>query len=200
MAITNGYTTLASAKTLLGVTLTTHEADLERAIEAASRTIDQVAGRRFYADGSATARIYTPDHPKTLFVDDISTTTGLVVASETTYGTWGQSWTINDWTGSYGFRVEPADYGAPYWRLEALSGVWPETRHSVSVTATWGYPSVPTEIAQACLLLATRYYKRKDTPFGLLDNPNAGATALPKTDPDVYGLVMRHRRYADTSR
>ena len=189
MAISNGYTTLAEAKTLVGVTASTHEADLERAIEAASRRIDGWCGRYFYQDASTSAREYTPDHPTVLVVDDISTTTGLTVYEETVFGTWGQLWTSGDWTGNYGYRLEPDDL--PHWRIVALSGEWQQTRFSVQVTAKWGFAAVPTDVEQACLLLATRLYKRKDTPFGILQNPAAGQSTLPPMDPDVKQLLSK---------
>lgn len=193
MAITNGYASLAELKTLLGFAGTAHDADLERAIESASRQLDDWTGRRFYADGSATANYYTAEYADTLLVDDISTTTALVVKTTTTAGTWGQTWTINDWTGSYGFTVEPED--APYQRLHALSGSWPDGYRAVEVTATWGYAAVPTQIKQACLLLAVRLYKRKDAPFGVLENPVTGSSELPMITPDIKHLIQKYKRY-----
>ena len=191
MAIVNGYASLAEAKVLLAVTASTHEADIERAIETASRRIDKWCGRQFYQDSSVTARQYTPKDAQILITDDISTATGLLVASETVFGTWGKSWTKDDWTGSYGFRLQPQE-GAPWWRLEALSGTWPETRLSVQVSAKWGYAAVPTDIEAACLILATRLYERKDTPFGILDNPVSAGIPLPPMDPDVKQLLAGH--------
>ena len=52
---------------------------LDDAINAASRQIDAFCGRYFYADGSASARKFFTDDLYRLKVDDISTTTGLVV-------------------------------------------------------------------------------------------------------------------------
>src|SRR3990167_2874275 len=198
MAISNGYLSQAALKTALGLTATTHDADVDRAVEAASRQIDRYCGRRFYADGAATAKYYTPDHPIILIVDEISTTTGLTVYQETVFGTWGQVWTRDDYTGNYGYRLQPD--AAPYWRLEALAGEWQQTRLAVKVTANWGIATVPTEVAAACLLLATRLYKRKDTPFGILDNPNSGGIPLPRLDPDVRELLAGQVKYGQLSR
>ena len=197
MSITNGYLTQAALKTALTITATTHDADVDRAIEAASRQIDRWCGRRFYADSTATAKYYTPDHPIILIVDDISSTTSLTVYQETVFGTWGQAWTQDDYTGNYGYRLQPD--AAPYWRVEALAGEWQQTRLAVKVTAKWG-GSTPTEVAEACLLLATRIYKRKDTPFGILDNPTSGGIPLPRLDPDVRELLAGQVKYGRVSR
>ena len=79
MTITNGYAALADLKAELGIFDTTDDDALELAIEAASRQCDDYTGRRFWQDGSVVARTYVPDDPYCLVVDDISTTTGLVV-------------------------------------------------------------------------------------------------------------------------
>jgi len=55
MAITNGYTTLASMKNFLSIVDSTDDTLLEGLIESASRSIDRIANRRFYADSSARA-------------------------------------------------------------------------------------------------------------------------------------------------
>jgi hypothetical protein len=60
MSITNGYTTLAAFQAYANMsTITADETTtIEQAIEAASRTIDRIANRRFYMDANATARLY----------------------------------------------------------------------------------------------------------------------------------------------
>ena len=59
MAITNGYATLAQFQAYANMsTITADETTtIEKAIEAASRTIDRIANRRFWMDANATARL-----------------------------------------------------------------------------------------------------------------------------------------------
>ena len=82
MAITNGYTTLAAFQAYANMaTITADETlTIEQAIEAASRTIDRIANRRFYIDAAATARLYRTNDFYTLYVDDIGSQQGLIVA------------------------------------------------------------------------------------------------------------------------
>jgi hypothetical protein len=82
MSITNGYTTLAAFQAYANMsTITADETTtIEQAIEAASRTIDRIANRRFYMDANATARLYRTTSFYTLFTDDIGSQDGLQVA------------------------------------------------------------------------------------------------------------------------
>ncbi len=61
MAITNGYTTLNDFKAYLFPSAnygTAEDAQMEGAIEVASRTIDAFTNRRFYSDSTVSARVY----------------------------------------------------------------------------------------------------------------------------------------------
>ena len=199
MAIENGYATQSGMKTLLGITKAAHDADIQRAVETASRWIDRYCGRRFYQDGSVTARTYSPTDSTWLDVHDVSTATGLLVATDVDLdGTFEQSWTADDYSGSYGFALSPsgsAADGEPWTRLEALNASWPTVRRGVKVTAKFGWAAVPTEVEQACLGLAVRLYKRKDAPFGVLEFPGSGAVGpVPRTDPDLLNSIGHLRR------
>ncbi len=199
MAIVNGYATSAELEVLLkgaAFTSAAHDNDVERAIETASRSIDQFTARRFYQDSTVQTRYYTPTDWRHLEVDDISVATGLLVTEDISLdNTFETSWTVDDYSGSSGFRLQPENTGPPFNRLEALNASWPLLRRSIKVIAKFGYATVPTEVAAATLLLATRYYKRKDAPFGVIDTP-VGISNLPRTDPDVASMVGHLRRFA----
>ena len=62
------------------------------------------------------------------------------------------------------------------------------------MTALWGWAAVPLPVVEACLVLASRYYKRKDTPFGVMGTTETGFVDLPKVDPDVAALLAPYRR------
>ena len=199
MAISNGYITDDEFEIALkgsAFQSSGHDDDRDRAIEAASRSIDQFTARRFYQDSSVATRYYTPTSWRDLEVDDISVATGLLVTEDISLdNTFETSWTVDDYSGSNGFRLQPENEGAPWNRLEALNGSWPLLRRSIKVIAKFGFASIPTEVAAATLLLATRYYTRKDAPFGVIDSP-AGIANLPRTDPDVASMVGHLRRFA----
>ena len=76
--------------------------------------------------------------------------------------------------------------------LELHSGVWATW---VRVTAPdWGEDTA-VNIRQACLTLAVRYFKRPDSPEGIVSG-EFGAARLARMDPDVLGLVRPMRRLA----
>ena len=82
MAITNGYATLAEIKGYMSISDNTDNDLLENLVESASRSIDRIANRRFYLDATASARLYRAYSNIFVFVDDIGTTSNLVVAMD----------------------------------------------------------------------------------------------------------------------
>ena len=76
------YVALSELKSALGITVSTDDAFLNLAIDSAEQSIDDLCGRKFSADGSASARTYRAQ-PYICVTDDISTLTGLVVKTDT---------------------------------------------------------------------------------------------------------------------
>lgn len=191
MAIDNGYATLTELKAARNITDSSKDAALEAAITRASRAIDTKTGRRFYLDSSATARTFNPrgrvlktDQGELFLVDDIGSDTGLVVeVGSTTSG----------WTAVTDYETTPDNALVRDLAITGLLRTW--TSWSVygstrlRVTAKWGWPSVPDEIAQATLLLANRLYMRKDSPEGIAGSSEWGVIRLSRWDPDVEALI-----------
>lgn len=173
---------LADLKAALNITTSGQDRALELALDSASRAIEQYCGRRFDADSAATARVFDPMSGWYCQVDDISSTTGLVIATdENDDGTYETVWSSNDWT------LEPLNgkvdgQGWPYTRIRAVGDyLFPttNTRPSVQVTARWGWPGgVPTAIEQACLVQASMVFKSLDAPFGVAGFGDIGAMRL----------------------
>ena len=196
MAITNGYCTLAEVKAALRISDSVDDTLLENSVEAASRRIDGECSRRFYADGSATARTYAADRNDFLFVDDISTLSGLVVkVDDDSDGTFETTYTIGS-----DFQVEPSNaiaQGNPVYLLRALDKMFPISdagRTLVQVTADWGWPSVPDAIREATVLMAARHFKRYESPLGVAGFGDIGAIIVRRIDPDVAMLISPFKR------
>lgn len=139
---------------------TTDTASAYAAALAASRIIDAACRRRFWADTTATARTYRASDPAMLDVDDIATTTGLIVKTDTAYT--GEYDTTID---STNIVVAPANgvvgpiEGHAYTTLRARNHAYfPIDCHyeRVEVTAKWGWAAVPATIAEICLEIAAR--------------------------------------------
>ena len=193
MAVTNGYATLAEVKASLRINDSVDDALLDIAIEAASRQIDGHTNRNFILAGTAaTARIFQTSWSDLCRVDDFASTTGLVVE------------TADNLDGNYATTWGTADY-----QLEPLNGrdsgiAWPYSKirgtgnkafptdsaiAAVRVTARWGWLSVPTAVKQATILLASRQFKRLDSPLGVAGFGDLGAIRVSKVDPDVASLL-----------
>lgn len=182
------YCSVETVKGRLGLTLMDQDAALERAIGAASRAIDGLTGMTFF---SATAtRHFTADDPYLLRIDDCLAITTLKTDDngDRTYAT---TWAVTD------FDSEP--YNAlPITRLRVAPGgahSFPLTRRGVELAGSWGTAAAaPDNISEACVLVAVKIYKRKDSPFGIFGSPELGVLITEmKRDPEVMILLPRPR-------
>ncbi|MFC8201281.1 phage gp6-like head-tail connector protein [Streptomyces sp. NPDC057298] len=190
----NEYVERATLKQSLGIETDddTRDTQLDRARAAASRSIDKTCGRRFWLDSEAVqrtfrlqGRIVCEADGELLLVDDIGSTTGLVVEAGS-----GASFTAVT-----GYETSPdnalAD-GKPISGLLRVQGTWGTATTRVRVTAQFGWPAVPDEIAEAALIQAARLYKRKDSPEGVMGSAEWGVVRLSRRDPDVWALIEPH--------
>jgi hypothetical protein len=202
MAITNGYCTLSDLKTYIGLTGSGQDTNIENSITSASREIDQYCGRIFYVTSSS-VRQYTPINRYELEVDDISSTTGLVVKLDTTDdGSYDKTLTINtDFIVTPVNRTDTLDQNQPIMMLKILEKRSSERFdtdiiNNVQITATYGFSSVPSAIKQATLLQATRLFKRKDAPFSTYGNAQTGTAELfNRFDPDALKLIKGYKKH-----
>lgn len=203
MAVVNGYATLAEAKGFLSITDSVDDTLLENMIEAASRSIDRIANRRFYLDSTASARQYRVSSPVILYTDDIGTTSSLVVKTDDDGdGVFETTLTLNT-----DYIMDPLtalSLGRPFTQITIVSTsntfpIFPGLfqnglRPGVQVTARFGWPSVPDDINQACLILTADLYKRKDSPGGILGLGDLGAIRMSPLGRDVTQIVRAYRK------
>lgn len=189
----NEYATLETLKLQVGIGATdaTRDTLLNQVLGSASRGIDAYTGRRFYADADATARTYRtrdrvvgdPDGDL-IYVDDISTETGLIVETRT-----GSGASVS-WTAVTDYLTEPDNALA---KGEAITSLRRDRRcwatDQLRVTAKWGWPAIPDVVVQATLLQAGRLYKRKDSPEGVSGSAEWGVMRVSRIDPDVQALL-----------
>ena len=172
MAITNGYVTLDEYKgwPKIDTSDTRDNAELEVAIEAASRAIDNHCDRWFYVTGEQ-SRVYTPTNWRSVWTDDIVTVTA-VKTDPGGDGTYEVTWATSD------YELYPANAaldGEP-WRKIAKADrgrySFPALQKSVEVTGTFGWAAVPTAVKAACVMQATRLHRRtKEAPMGIVHLP-----------------------------
>jgi hypothetical protein len=188
------YCSLAELKAHLRVTDTADDAILAVDITTASRAIDQHTNRRFGLAPSATARVFTyrgeiEDGDQYLPLDDVQTSTGLVVKTDTA-GTYTYATTLVLGTDFDMWPPDAPDNGRP-WEgivLRRTATDFPEHRAAVQVTAQWGWTTVPSVVEIAALVTAARLFVLRDAPLGESGSPNLGnvstATDIP-LDPVV---------------
>lgn len=192
MAWAPDYCTSAELKAYERIDDTADDAQLALAISAASRAVDRFTNRQFGLVASVEARYYTPKwHPRlcrwVVPMEDLMTSTGLVVMAD-----------LDD-SGEYASELDPcalkpvnaAAIGRPWTELVVLptSANQPVDRDdSVEITAKWGWATVPDPIKQATLLQASRFFARRNSPFGIAGSDVTGGSELrllSRVDPDV---------------
>jgi hypothetical protein len=204
VAIVNGYCTLTPLKAAIGIADTTDDTPLEDAVEAASRQIDGYCGkgRKFWQDSTVVARYYY-GCGNVVYVDDISTATGLLVkVDQDDDGTFETSLTINT-----DFKLHPLNAAAewpvrPWTRIlllnNTLTSFTPLTsgRANVEVTAKFGWSAIPDAVERATVLQARSIFKAPDTTFGVFAAGLDGqARQIPRMDPSAAALLEDFIRY-----
>lgn len=190
MAITNGYCTLAEVKAACRIDNATSDTLLENVIEGASRRIDGYCGRFFYQVANTAIKFY----PTTEFVcplPDLASSNVTVRTDDDGTGAYATLWSAGQ------YRLEPTDtvlQNRPYTRIITtgirtfpLFSYPPEP--ALQITGTWGWPSIPDDIREACVLLSMRMFSRFNAPLGVAGFSDMGAITVRSIDPDVRDLL-----------
>jgi len=196
LAITNGYATLVEVKAALRITDSVDDSLLDMAVESASRLIDGYAGRQFYSSGTAT-RYFVAYDDFNVEVDDLANGTVTITTAQDADGVFDTTWSVGD------YQLEPLNgvldgIAWPYNSIRAVGDyLWPITGGEalIKIQGTYGWPAVPIAIKQACIIQASRIFKRLDSPLGVAGFGDLGAIRVSsQLDPDVAQLVMPYRR------
>ncbi len=220
MSYLTDYATLAQLKAQLRITDTNDDTALAAVITAVSREIDQYTNTVFGLTGSAVERFYAYtgeriEGRQALKVNDFQTSSGLIVKVDTsgdaTFSTtivngtdfdlypWNAAADTKPWThivlrpqatAAFSYQYAFSPFAAVPYSTSPFPG------RNVSVTANWGWTTVPAEVTQACLIQASRVFVRRDSPYGVTGSPDLGSETrlLAKLDPDVQMLLKRVTR------
>jgi hypothetical protein len=198
--VTNGYCTPTDLQSRFNLDGDENDPLFINAINAASRWIDKYCARSFFDVVTPAARVFRAKHCDAIEVDDFSTTTGLIVATDSgDNGTYGTTWTVTT-----DFVVEPANgvvdglTGVPYHVIRSVGGRrFPVTgrRNRIQVTARWGWAEIPSAVEDACMIQAAHLFRRKDTPDGIAGAADFGVVRVSRfVDPDVEMLLAPYRK------
>jgi hypothetical protein len=181
----------------LGIGDVADDPEMELAVEAASRAIDQHCDRFFYQVGTEVdpaVFYFTAGVPRTVRIDDAVTIDEVAVDQDGS-GTFATAVT--------GFVAAPYNpqAGWPYTSVELpgqASHLFPLHRRGVRVTGVFGWPSVPAQVTEAAVMQSARWLKRvKEAPFGVAGMPSfdgAGIRLMNRLDPDVELMLSALRR------
>lgn len=213
----NGYIELDDLKSALQIQDDDLDVRLDRVIESASRAIDKVCRRKFFREtltvylGAERRHRVDPFSERrvaglhSLAVGDLISITTLKTDDD------GDRTFETTWDAARDYYLAPVNapnVPKPYSHIEidAANGRYsfPAGLKGVEIIGTWGYAfdygsgkiTAPPDVAEACLLLATRYLKRKDAPLGIIETSGLDRTEEIRvaSDPDVKALLKPYRR------
>lgn len=194
------YATLAELRNYVGIPVsdTADDALLQIALDASTSQIENYTGRFFTIDGAPTVRYYTADAAGSVTIDQVQTSTGLVVQTDDNFdGVHETTWTLD--TDFFLYPYNAPSFNEPWTRLvRSTSGTksFPTRPRAVKVTAKYGWTTPPAAIKQACLQQAARLFARRQSPYGVAGSPELGSEVrlLARLDPDVEALLRPFRR------
>lgn len=193
MAISQGYATLLQIKSAIGISDGIDDPMLEMAIESASRQIDSYTERYFYNAGTAT-KIFAPLDEWVCPTEDFITLTQVQTSEDGE--SWDTTWGTEDW------QAEPLNGRAgglvtSYTQIRAIENYlfpYRQGEATVRLTGTWGWSAVPIAITQATVILASRIFKRLDSPLGIISGELGSMRVGFRLDPDVQHLIEPYRK------
>lgn len=194
-ALAQYYCQVSDLKDSMGEENTDYDRLLIQKVEAATNLIRQYCGRGFeqvyetryftqlgddypphLAVGSLPVPTYGGCRELDLLFDDLVSVDELVCDYSNGQGTQLETWTQG--TDFFVSRLGGANPARPFNQILVLpistskSGYFPRGYRSVKITGTWGWPtdpltgsSVPAEVRDACLQIATRIFKGKDNGY-----------------------------------
>lgn len=187
---TGDYISVEDYKTSRGLPDGADDAEIARVITVASRWIENYCGRQFSQDAAPSARHFEPPSGDTLIVDDISTTTGLVVVDfgrtlvlDTEFGLFPTDGFTN--SGEAGpYYIIRRFYGVPF--FSASKGA------TVTVTAQWGWPAVPAIVKDCTMALVSDSLQARFNSFGVI-GLNAGVVVKVRENVTVADALASYR-------
>lgn len=179
---------VATFRAWKGIPTSPADAVVQAAIDAAEEAINDDCGRIFAVAGSGTARLYVPTNTDVLTIHDCTTVTAITES--------GSAVTLS-------YQLEPVnnltaagDY-SPYTRIRLLGSSWRTTGErgeaTISVTATWGWATLPDRYTQAVEILAADLLEQVELRNGIVGFTEYAGIRV-KANPMVAGLLKKLRR------
>lgn len=203
--LTDRLVTADDLKEILGISDTVDDNRLTLAADAATQIVQTYCDRHFVQQETASARVFTALSPWLLEVDDISTTTDLVIKTdEDGDGVFETTWAASD------YQLEPLNgklggQNWPYTRIRAIGAREFPLEYGqavVQITARWGWANpddaaeyLPHPVEQAAQIQAVSIFKSVDAPLGIAGFGDIGIMRLRQAiHPVAAALLAPYRR------
>lgn len=188
MAVGDTYISAQELSASLNIQGVADLSEIDRAIKAASRAIDEYCGRVFYNANVASTRRYRPVMSNLILTDDFHTLTGVTVDTN-------DDRTFSTTLAASDYDLEPLNLkpGRPY--LGVMTRTAMRGYPLVDITAIWGWPAVPPQVEQACVFIAKKLLARRQSPDAIAAVTDQMAVRVASTDPDAQALLAPLRRY-----
>ena len=191
------YATTAQIKAALRITDAVDDSLIAMAGSAASELIDAYCRRTFGAGTVASTRVFNTRKSNHVEVDDMASAPVFVKSSTNRDGVYDKTWDAGTYTllPVNGF-VDGLSW--PYTAIQLLgdrtwNAAWGD-EPVIQVSAVWGFPTVPVSVTQACVIQASRMFKRNDSPLGVTFGEFGALRVTRHVDPDVEVLLAPYRR------
>jgi hypothetical protein len=199
VALNQRYCSVEELKSRLAIPDSSDDLELTLAVEAASRSVDEICGRYFWR-GTDT-RTYVPQSLYGQQLDDIVSVSTFKVDFDGD-GVFEQTWTQGT---DYALTVSPGKYNTaakgetwPWTGFQVIGTskfapfVWPWSHQDrYQVTGVFGWPAVPLAVRQAALIAAADLFRLKDAPFGVAGFGEFGVVRVQQNG-RVLALLRRY--------
>lgn len=160
------YVSLTDYKTWLRNELgATDDTMLQASLDAGEVAVNEHCGRNFNAAGAPSARLFRPESPRLVIIDDCTSVTSVVENGAAVAASGYQLEPLN------GRR--PSGLAVPYDQIRRIYGDWymdgtdESGRATLSITATWGWAATPAPVIEATKILAKDILSQRDTRNGV---------------------------------
>lgn len=201
------YVDLEAAKAYMQMSGSGDNDDVQRALQAASKWVDDYCNRTFAEVDpdvdAATKRVYAPEFGvrlssqtvrlgvgDLLWVDDLVDIDTLEKQTSA-----GGSWETVD-ASHYELRpLNASADGEPYTHIMFTTA---HSAHRFRVTGWFGWPQTPDVVPEATMLQTSFIYRRREAPLGISQVPSleggAGMRVRTKGDPNAESLLTDYVR------
>lgn len=186
MAIGDPYVSVSQFKSVLEITESDEDWWIERCVRGASKAVENRSGwPTFWNTVNAVQRTISVDRQ----VVSVRSSAG---AYSKVLLRWGIASSAGfEASGYSSASLMPEDAFDEERPADAirLPGTPSSLTGSLTVTAIWGWPTVPADILWAVQMQSHRYYRRKGSPEGIAGSAEWGLSRVPRLDPDVLGIL-----------